>query len=83
LGAWGSLTLRIMRSKRRWAMILLDEFGISQPWQRASGRGAAPGLKISEVRGEGAERVRAHSVISERLEGGHIGIGQGFGIAIG
>ena len=26
---------------------LQDEFGVSQPWQRASGRGAAPGLKIS------------------------------------
>ncbi len=62
---------------------LLDEFEISQLWQRASDRGAAPGLKIIEVGGEGAERIRAHSVISERLEGGHIGIGQDFGIAIG
>jgi hypothetical protein len=57
---------------------LKDEFEISQPWQRASGRGAAPGLKT----GEGAEGVRPHPGIGEMLEGGHITVAQDFGVAI-
>lgn len=56
-----------------------DEFGISRLWQRVFDRSAAPDLKI----GEGAEPVRTHPGMGEMLEGGHISVGQDFGIAIG
>jgi hypothetical protein len=61
---------------------LQDEFRICRPREWAPGRGLAPSFEISEIGGEGAERVRPHPCISEVLQGGDIGVGQNFRIAI-
>ena len=62
---------------------LQDEFRVRRPRQRAPGGGEGPGLKVSEVGGEGAQRVGAHPRIGEMLQCGDVCIRQDFGIAIG
>ena len=62
---------------------LQDELRVSRPWQWAPGRRAAPGLKIGEVRGEGAQGVGAHPRIGEMLQSRDVSIRQDLGIAIG
>lgn len=42
---------------------LQDELRVDWPWEGASGRGAALSLEVDEIRGEGAQRVGAHSRI--------------------
>jgi hypothetical protein len=62
---------------------LQDELRVDWPWEGASGRGAALSLAVGEIRGEGTQRVGAHSRIGLVLQSGDVGIGQDLGIAVG
>jgi hypothetical protein len=62
---------------------LQKELGIGKLGEGALSCSPAPGIEIGEVGGESAKHTRSRPSIGDMLEGGHISVGQDFGMANG